>query len=102
MAISYTWSIPTVENTIATGGINTIHWRCVGVDGDHSSINYGTVGCTPDPSASDFIAYADVTEANCIEWAQGALDKAAIEANIAVDIGNQTTPTTTSGQPWAA
>jgi len=102
MAISYTWSIPTVENTIATGGINTIHWRCVGVDGDYSCANYGTTSHTPDASASDFIAYADVTEANAIAWAQAALDKAAIEANIAVDIGNQKAPTSASGQPWAA
>mgnify|MGYP003629379847 CR=1 FL=1 len=102
MAITYTWTISTVERTIATGGINTIHWRCTGVDGDHSCANYGTVGCTPDPSASDFIAYGNVTEANCIAWAQGELDKTAIEENIAVGIGNQKTPTSASGQPWSA
>jgi len=102
MALTYTWSIPAVESSTATGGITTIHWVCTGVDGDHSSINYGTVGCTPDPSASDFIAYANVTEANAIAWAQGALDKDSIEANIKVDVENQKAPTSASGQPWAA
>jgi len=102
MAITYTWSIPAVESSTADGGITTIHWRCTGVDGDYSCASYGTFGCTPDPSDADFIAYANVTEANCISWAQGALDKAAIEANIAVDIGNQKVPTSASGQPWAA
>jgi len=100
MAITYTWSIPAVESSTSDGGINTIHWRCTGVDGDHSSSNYGTVGCTPDPSDADFIAYANVTEANCISWAQAALDKTAIEANIKVDVDNQKTPTTATGVPW--
>ena len=68
MAITYTWTISTVERTIATGGINTIHWRC----------------------------------ANCIAWAQAALDKDSIEANIKVDVDNQKAPTSASGQPWAA
>ena len=73
MAITYTWTIPTVENTIATGGINTIHWRCKAVDGDYLTSNYGSVECTPDPDASDFIAYDSVTEANCIAWAQASV-----------------------------
>ena len=102
MAITYTWTISTVERTIATGGINTIHWRCVGVDGDHSCSNYGTTGHTPDASAAGFIAYDSVTEANCIAWAQAALDKDSIEANIKVDVDNQKAPTSASGQPWAA
>ena len=102
MAITYTWTIPTVESSTANGGITTIHWRCTGVDGDHSCASYGTVGCTPDPSASNFIAYANVTEANCISWAQAALDKTAIEAIIKGDVDNQKAPTSASGQPWAA
>ena len=102
MAISYTWSIPIVESSTATGGIHKIHWRCTGVDGDHSCRSHGKVGCTPDPSDAGFIAYDNVTEANCIAWAQAALDKTAIEANIKVGVDNQKTPTTVSGQPWAA
>ena len=51
---------------------------------------------------SKIIAYDDVTEANCIAWAQGALDKDAVEAAIAADIAVQKTPTTGTGQPWAA
>ena len=100
MAITYTWTIPTVENTIATGGINTIHWRCSAVDGDHSASSYGTVGCTPDPDASDFIAYADVTEANCIAWAQASVGKDDTEAGLAAQIAVLKAPTTAAGVPW--
>ena len=100
MAITYTWTIPTVENTIATGGINTIHWRCNAVDGDHSVGSYGTVGCTPDPEASDFIAYDSVTEANCIAWAQADVGKDDTEAGLAAQIAVLKAPTQATGVPW--
>lgn len=102
MAITYTWTIPTVERTLSDGGINVIHWRCTGVDGDHSESSYGTTGHEPDASGSGFIAYDSVTEANCIAWAQAALDKDAIETAIADNIAVKKTPTTGLGQPWAA
>ena len=102
MAVTYTWTIPTVERNLSDGGITTIHWRCTGVEGDNSASSYGTTGHEPDASADGFIAYDSVTEANCIAWAQAALDKDAIEAAIADDIGVQKNPTTGLGQPWAA
>ena len=100
MAITYTWTIPTVDRTTATGGIDTIHWRCSAVDGDHSVSSYGTVGCTPDPSASDFIAYDKVTEANCIAWSQADVGKDDTEAALAAQIALLKAPTQASGVPW--
>ena len=38
MAVTYTWTIPTVERNLSDGGITTIHWRCTGVDGDQLSV----------------------------------------------------------------
>jgi hypothetical protein len=102
MAVTYTWTIPTVERNLSDGGITTIHWRCTGVEGDNSASSYGTTGHEPDASDSGFIAYDSVTEANCIAWAQGALDKDAIEAAIASEIAAMANPTSGSGQPWAA
>ena len=102
MAITYTWTIPTVERNLSDGGITTIHWRCTGVDGDHSASSYGTTGHEPDASADGFIAYDSVTEANCIAWAQAALDKDATEAALAAQIEADKNPTSSSGQPWAA
>tara|TARA_R100000654_G_scaffold1566_3_gene5693 strand:+ start:3886 stop:4194 length:309 start_codon:yes stop_codon:yes gene_type:complete len=101
MAVTHTWTVETVERNLSDGGITVIHWRCTGVDGDHSASNYGTTGHTPNASDSGFIAYDSVTEANCIAWAQAALDKDAIEAGIADNINLQKTPTTGTGKPWA-
>ena len=100
MAITYTWTIPTVQRTIATGGIDVIHWRCDAVDGDHSANIYSTVSCTPDPSASDFIAYDSVTEANCIAWVQADVSKDDTEAALAVKIAVLKAPTQATGVPW--
>tara|TARA_R100000544_G_C2215375_1_gene54290 strand:+ start:782 stop:1084 length:303 start_codon:yes stop_codon:yes gene_type:complete len=100
MAITYTWTIENVKKTIATGGINQIHWRCTAVEGANSARNYGIVGCIPDPDADNFIAYADVTEANCLAWAQAALGKDDIEAALAARIELIKTPTQSTGVPW--
>ena len=102
MAIEYTWTIPTCEHDIASGGINVIHWRCTGVDGDNSASSYGTVGLTPDPSAADFVAYDDVTEAMAQGWVWDSVSQADTEAAIAAKIDAMANPTEASGTPWAA
>ena len=102
MAVTYNWTIPTCEHDIATGGINVVHWRCTGVDGDYSASSYGTVGLTPDPDASDFVAYADVTEAQAQGWVWDSVSQADTESALAANIENQKNPTEASGNPWAA
>ena len=108
MAITYTWAIPIVEHLIETGGINMIQWLCnasetVGTGDDavtYSAENYGSVICTSDPDASDFIPYASVTEANCIAWAQAGVGKDDIEAVLAAQIQVLKAPTQATGVPW--
>jgi len=102
MAVTYDWTIPTCEHDIATGGINVVHWRCTGVDGDHSASSYGTVGLTPDPSSPDFTPYADVTEAQAQGWVWDSVSQADTESALAANIENQKNPTEASGNPWAA
>ena len=101
MAITYTWTIPTCEHDIASGGINVIHWRCSGVDGDNSASSYGTVGLTPDASQPDFTPYADVTEAQAQGWVWDSVSQDDTEAAIAAKIDAQQNPTEASGNPWA-
>jgi hypothetical protein len=101
MAVTYTWTIPTCEHDIASGGINVVHWRCTGVDGDNSASSYGTVGLTPDPSSSDFVAYADVTEAMAQGWVWDSVSQDDTEAAIADKINAMANPTEASGTPWA-
>lgn len=95
-----TWTIAQLERNTADGGVTVAHWRVSEVDGDYSASSYGTCGFTPDPSASDYIAYADLTEADVIGWCQDELDKDAIEASLTANIEEQKNPTTADGVPW--
>ena len=89
-----------MERTLADGGVIVAHWRATAVDGDFSASSYGTVGFTPDPSASGFIAYDSLTEADVIGWVQAELDQDAIEASLAANIEAQKNPTQATGVPW--
>ena len=84
-----TWTIATLErNTDSDQGVIVAHWRVtetetVGTGDDavtYTASSYGTCGFTPDPSASDYIAYADLTEADVIGWVQADVDQTGIEA----------------------
>jgi len=100
MAITYTWTIPTTERTLADGGVTIAHWRCSAVDGDYSASSYGTCGLEYDASASDFIAYNSLTEANVIAWVQAIVGQSDTETALAVKIAADKAPTTGAGVPW--
>ena len=99
-----TWTIATLEHNTADGGVIVAHWRVteeetVG-ENTYTASSYGTCGFTPDPSASDYIAYADLTEADVIGWVQAEVDQDSIEAALTANINEQKNPTTTDGVPW--
>lgn len=99
-----TWTIAQLERNTSDGGVIIAHWRVtksetVG-EKTYTAQSYGTCGFTPDPSASDYIAYADLTEADVIGWCQGELDQSSIEAALTANINEQKTPTTADGVPW--
>ena len=100
MAVTYTWSIPTVERNLSDGGVTVAHWRCTAVDGDYSASSYGTVGFTPDADAADFIAYDSLTEADVIGWVQTNVGQSNVEDALAAKIEADKNPTTGTGVPW--
>ena len=110
MAITYTWTIPTLEHEIADGGVYVAHWRCTGSEttgsGDdavtYTAANYGTCGFTYDASSSDFTPYDDLTQEQVQGWIWEEVSQAEIEAAIASNINLQQNPTSASGTPWAA
>jgi hypothetical protein len=96
-----TWTIAQLERTLDDGGVVVAHWRATATDGDFSASSYGTAGFTPDPSASDWVAYDSITEEVALGWCfANGVDKDAIEASLAANIEAQKNPTQASGVPW--
>ena len=91
------------------GAIVIAHWNCTarqeGAGDDavnYSASNYGTVSFTPDPTASDYTPFSEVTEEMVKNWVfANGVEKADVETSLQANIDAQITPTTASGTPWA-
>lgn len=101
---TFTWTVNTLERTVANGIVSVVHYSVDANDGTYSAGAYGSIGLDAPAEGDDIIAYADLTEATCIGWAQdklgGAEKVAQIEAALQAQIDEQRTPTTGSGLPW--
>ena len=100
--MAVTWTISTLERN-TDDGVVVAHWRAsdsetVG-EVEHSGSSYGTCGFTPDADADGYTAYADITEAQVIEWVKADVDADAVEASIASQIADSKAPAITTGVP---
>jgi len=83
MAITTTWSVSNMTHKDSDGGVSLVYWSLTATDGTYSAQEGGKLRCTADPSASDYIAYADLTEADVLGWVYSSLivdDETAAEA----------------------
>tara|TARA_R100000781_G_scaffold114980_1_gene88241 strand:+ start:5353 stop:5679 length:327 start_codon:yes stop_codon:yes gene_type:complete len=108
--MAVTWDIAALDATKTVGSLSdvvtTVHWTASDsetVSGvEHVGSAYGSVKLAEADSKS-FTAYADITKDNAIAWAKsviGSDEVTAIETDIAAQITESKTPTTTSGVPW--
>lgn len=116
MAQTTTWKVNDMVRDDATGGVKTVYWECRVTDDDHpdcTAVEGGKLRLDPDPTADDFIAYADLTEATVLGWVYDSLiegeetateAKERIEANrqgkVTAQVAKKTAEST--GMPWAA
>ena len=75
MAITTTWSVSNMTHKDSDGGVFLVYWSLNATDGTYSYSASGgdKLRCTADPSASDYIAYADLTEADVLGWVYSSL-----------------------------
>ena len=113
MAITTTWSVSDMTHKDSDGGVFLVYWSLTATDGTYSAQDGGKLRCTADPSASDYIAYADLTEADVLGWVYSSLivddetaaeAKARIEAERTAKVQGQIdrAAANSSGVPWAA
>ena len=109
--MAVTWNVVALDATKNVGSLSdvvtTVHWTASDsetVSGVvHSGSSYGSVGLAAADSGS-FTAYADITKNNAVAWAKAALgsdEVTRIETDIAAQITESKTPTTSTGVPWS-
>ena len=86
---TYTWSINTLERTLADGIVSVVHYSVSANDGTYSAGAYGSIGLDAPAEGDDIIAYADLTEATCVGWAQDKLGGAEKVAEIQAALQNE-------------
>ena len=105
MSTTFTWSVSTLDRTVADGIVNTVHYTVSAADDTYSSGAYGSVGLEAPAEGDTVIPYADLTEAGVIEWVKTALggdEKVTeIQAALQAQIDEQRTPTKGTGTPWS-
>ena len=99
------FKIVQLERQLPSGGITTAHWTVSKTSDGITVSSYGAQGFQPDPTASGFVAFPQVTEAQVIEWIKTAMSVetvAAIEASLDAQIAQIKTPSTANGMPWTS
>ena len=114
MAITTTWSVTDMTHVDADGGVIKAYWSCTALSDTtpaYSAVEGGKLLCTYDASASGYIAYASLTEANVLGWIYTSLiegsetaaeAKKRIEDNRKARVQGQIDRATTQaeGVPW--
>ena len=103
------WTITTLDCKPNVDGlvdyVVTAHWDCTATDGTYSGRVYNTTSFEVDPNKPNYVPYADLTEAQVVEWVQaslGAETVAATEENVLQQIETQKNPPLVSpALPWA-
>ena len=102
-AATFTWTVNTLQRTVANGIVSNVHFAVNASDGTYSAEGYGDISLDAPERDAEIIAYADLTEATCIGWAKDKLGEenvAEMEAALQVKIDEQRTPVTGTGVPW--
>ena len=104
MAITYEYKIANLEYTNDDSkAVLIAHYDVRASDpdlGEQTVRSYGTVSFSPDPDASDFVPFEDLTEDTVLDWVKGELDTDSIEATLASKLEKTNAPRTVSGLPW--
>lgn len=104
MSTTFTWSILTLDRTVADGIVNTVHYRVDANDGSYTADSYGTVSLQAPAEGDPVIPYSDLTADICIGWTKASLggdEKVAeILDELQAQIDEQRTPNQASGMPW--
>ena len=95
---TFEWRVANMERA-QDDYITIVHWRCDGVEGEHSIGAYGTVSFNQEED-EEIIAFADLTEELVKGWMFEKLNKEEVEAAVQAKLDELANPPLISGLPW--
>jgi hypothetical protein len=98
---TYLWTIPQMDRLTSDGFVVTVHYNVSATDGNFSANTYGTVSFTQQ-AGETYIPYAELTQAEVVDWVQNALGKDTVEASLQAQIDALKNPVQEAGVPWSA
>jgi hypothetical protein len=77
--------------------VTVVHYSITKTVGEHTASTYSTIAVEV---GDDFVPYADLTEANVVQWVSDKLDLEAVEASLDAQLAEMQAPTKAAGVPW--
>ena len=104
MAISYTWSVENLHRRTSNDAVFGIEIKITATEGSNTAFITNSLGIAEgDPTSSDWINYADLTEAKCLEWVKSAFTglEGDMQTLAAAALAEKTaTASTANGKPF--
>ena len=104
MAISYTWSVEDLLRKTSNDAVFGVKLKITATEGSNTAFITNSLGLAEgNPSSADWVNYADLTEAKCLEWVKSAFtglegDMQTIAASALAE--KTTTQSTANGKPF--
>lgn len=98
-----TFKISTLDRDTADGFVTVAHWTATQTDGEFTASTYSTVSFVKEDDVN-LIPYAELTEAQVVEWVKASLGEegvSAIDTALANNIADQKAPKAATGTPWS-
>lgn len=103
--MNHIWKIYDLKSVIADGMVTEVTYACESNLDGLGTRQIGDISLTTgSASDSDFVSYANLTEAEILGWVTGSIDTTSIETSNSSSIARNKTAqdavTTKSGTPW--
>lgn len=98
------WIIQKLESTQQDGGVIKAYWLVRLEQDGHQATASGSTEFKPDPDATEFVPYENLTEQNIIDWVKEKLGQeklAAISTDLDAQIAHKKTQGIVRNLPWA-
>ena len=97
------FKISTLERDTSDNFVTVAHWTATKTDGEFTASTYSTASFVKEDGVN-LIPYAELTEAQVVEWVKASLGEegvAAIDTALANNIADQKAPKAAVGTPWS-